>query len=600
MADESLVAAGSDRAQKLAQHLENRPTPETLVEHNILKSFRADPSLHEVMQALIRTRRESELGTLLKRRRSLQDLIDKNIIVAGPPGSPNMRNARQKLLKHLQRSQLSNFLVNRPSLVEVAKLNVLEDTLIWTRVQQSGTIPSPRNCGMLTAIDDNIYLTGGFCAEHRAGMSSAELLSYNLPTETWSRPLCAGSIPCSRFAHSSSVVGKQLVVFGGCTGDGRWLNDVHVLDTEFEQPFVSKSAAAKHTWKQLSPQTMFLWYAPETSGAKPCARAAHTATTIGTQIVVFGGNDGVRLFNDIHILEVETMGWSKPKVRGTPPTPRAGHAAALVDGHLLFVFGGGSAHGPTNSIHVLDLETLTWTDPQVSGTPPSPRLGHSMHVVLGPRPQLLVFGGGTVDKLYDDLHVFDCATGVWSRPRDTGSVPAARTGHASCLLRDPVSNRESLYFFGGAGNQGQLFNDFYLLDCAFFNEQSLSTPSRTTPGYDAEAKQVVYEDSEDVPAENASLAVEWNARVEDTRSRIEDLLAGVKRRMHLVQDQAVARERQMAEAMQRSLDDLRAEVDAISACVSNELNGLLHNVSPAEDDGKESGEDGPTDNNTYC
>lgn len=74
------------------------------------------------------------------------------------------------------------------------------------------------------------------------------------------------------------------------------------------------------------------------------------------------------------------MGWSKPKVRGTPPTPRAGHAAALVDGHLLFVFGGGSAHGPTNSIHVLDLETLTWTDPQVSGTPPSPRLGHSMHV----------------------------------------------------------------------------------------------------------------------------------------------------------------------------------------------------------------------------
>lgn len=96
---------------------------------------------------------------------------------------------------------------------------------------------------------------------------------------------------------------------------------------------------------------------------------------------------------------------------------------------------------------------------------------------------------------------------------------------------------------------------------------SLSTPSRTTPGYDAEAKQVVYEDSEDVPAENASLAVEWNARVrpyyasgnahtectvqvEDTRSRIEDLLAGVKRRMHLVQDQAVARERQMAEAMQ--------------------------------------------------
>lgn len=57
---------------------------------------------------------------------------------------------------------------------------------------------------MLTAIDDNIYLTGGFCAEHRAGMSSAELLSYNLPTETWSRPLCAGK------GRASCITGPSL------------------------------------------------------------------------------------------------------------------------------------------------------------------------------------------------------------------------------------------------------------------------------------------------------------------------------------------------------------------------------------------------------
>lgn len=77
------------------------------------------------MQALIRTRREKELGALLKNRKSLQDLIDKNIMVGDPPGS-GVRAARQTLLKHFRRSQLNAFLEKRPSLIDVAKLNVLE------------------------------------------------------------------------------------------------------------------------------------------------------------------------------------------------------------------------------------------------------------------------------------------------------------------------------------------------------------------------------------------------------------------------------------------------------------------------------------------
>lgn len=137
----------------------------------------------------------------------------------------------------------------------------------------------------------------------------------------------------------------------------------------------------KHSWKKkLPPQTMLLWYAPEATGAQPCPRAAHSATVVGTRVYVFGGNDGTRLFNDLHILEVETMGWSKPKVRGMPPSPRAGHGAALVGDHELYIFGGGTAQGPSNSLHILDLETLTWSEPTVLGTPPSPRVGHSLHV----------------------------------------------------------------------------------------------------------------------------------------------------------------------------------------------------------------------------
>lgn len=88
-----------------------------------------------------------------------------------------------------------------------------------------------------------------------------------------------------------------------------------------------------------------------------------------------------------------------------------------------------------------------------------------METVFGSK--LLVFGGGTNEKVYDDLHIYDIATASWSRPSDTGTLPAPRTGHASCLYND------RLFVFGGADIDGNIFNDLHDLDCAFLNLSSI-------------------------------------------------------------------------------------------------------------------------------
>ena len=47
------------------------------------------------------------------------------------------------------------------------------------------------------------------------------------------------------------------------------------------------------------------------------------------------------------------VAWSKPIVKGIPPSPRDSHTCTTV-GNNLFVFGGTDGENPLNDLHVLD------------------------------------------------------------------------------------------------------------------------------------------------------------------------------------------------------------------------------------------------------
>lgn len=101
----------------------------------------------------------------------------------------------------------------------------------------------------------------------------------------------------------------------------------------------------------------------------------------------------------------------------------------------------------------------------VLGTPPRPRIGHTAAIVLCNK--LLIFGGGSYDKVYDDLHIFDLSSSSWYRPSDTGSVPVPRAGHSCCAIGS------RLYIYGGSNIEGDIFNDLHTLDCAFIHLQEV-------------------------------------------------------------------------------------------------------------------------------
>jgi len=75
---------------------------------------------------------------------------------------------------------------------------------------------------------------------------------------------------------------------------------------------------------------------------------------IGSQLYVMaGGGDGGRVFNDVYLLDCETMAWYRPTCKGVPPISRWGHSVCVLPDNKLLVFGGHDGHQMRSDINIL-------------------------------------------------------------------------------------------------------------------------------------------------------------------------------------------------------------------------------------------------------
>lgn len=160
-----------------------------------------------------------------------------------------------------------------------------------------------------------------------------------------------------------------------------------------------------------------VWSNLATTGQGPGPRDSHSAVLVGHKMIIFGGTNGSRKVNDLHILDLESKEWIKPECRGVPPSRRESHTATLVGGDKILIFGG-SGEGEANylnDLHILDLETMRWTSPPVKGDIPVPRDSHSTNVIGN---KLFVYGGDCGDRYHGDIDMLDIDTLTWSKVQD--------------------------------------------------------------------------------------------------------------------------------------------------------------------------------------
>ncbi|KAL0825773.1 hypothetical protein Bca101_049450 [Brassica carinata] len=229
-----------------------------------------------------------------------------------------------------------------------------------------------------------VYVFGGFGKE---GYFTNQVHVFDAGRQIWSEPMIRGVPPSPRDSHSCTTVGDNLFVFGGTDGK-HYLNDLHVLDT------------SSHTWKCL-----------EVRGEEPDAREAHSATLVGKHIFVFGGCgkvpglDDEVFFNDLYILNTETITWQRAVTTGTRPFARDGHTCSTWNNKIIVVGGEHFEGDYLSDVHILDTDTFAWKQLKTSWQPLTPRAGH---ITVAIESNLFVFGGfRDPQNLYNDLYVLD-------------------------------------------------------------------------------------------------------------------------------------------------------------------------------------------------
>ncbi|XP_045428017.1 rab9 effector protein with kelch motifs isoform X2 [Pipistrellus kuhlii] len=196
------------------------------------------------------------------------------------------------------------------------------------------------------------------------------------------------------------------------------------------------------------------WYTLTPAGDSPCARVGHSCSYLPPvgdakrgRVFIVGGADPNRSFSDVHTMDLEAHQWDSATSEGL--LPRYEHASFVPSctPHSIWVFGGANQSGNRNCLQVLNPDTLTWSQPETLGKPPSPRHGH---VMVAAGTTLFIHGGLAGDRFYDDLHCIDISDMKWQKLNPTGTAP---TG---CAAHSAVAVGKHLYVFGGMTPTGAL------------------------------------------------------------------------------------------------------------------------------------------------
>lgn len=109
----------------------------------------------------------------------------------------------------------------------------------------------------------------------------------------------------------------------------------------------------------------------------------HSAIYYKGHIYLFGGYDGKKNHNTLHMFNIERGEWVRANVTGKEPEGRNGHTATLVE-NKMYVIGGwlGSGTFASSDLYILNLDELQWSQVATFGAGPGPCNMHSADVVF--------------------------------------------------------------------------------------------------------------------------------------------------------------------------------------------------------------------------
>jgi len=201
---------------------------------------------------------------------------------------------------------------------------------------------------------------------------------------------------------------------------------------------------------------------------KPPARAEHCACkTSANEVTIFGGwlDSPSGPSNDLWTFNFVDCEWKEVQTSGIHPRPRYRHTSEIIASSRFFVLGGSDngedvADASHNNLglHELNLETMQWSHPALKGFSPFPRSGHGSCVVGA--TTIAVFGGKrSGEQFFNDVVLIDTATFSTTLVNAVESCLPTAIGNCSATA---VGNK--LFVFGGTDVKGECYNDIRSLE----------------------------------------------------------------------------------------------------------------------------------------
>uniref|UniRef100_A0A0G4F3L3 Uncharacterized protein n=1 Tax=Chromera velia CCMP2878 TaxID=1169474 RepID=A0A0G4F3L3_9ALVE len=286
----------------------------------------------------------------------------------------------------------------------------------------------------------------------------------------WARPQVEGIGPSARGGHTATLVGSLIVVFGGHRYDGidsgfSYFNDVHILDVD-SNSWLQVCVVGVGDLHALDASTL-TWYQGPNSGGAPGARQGHTCVLVGDNMVVHGGlcikdpgsigrsaSGGDALnqcyLNDVGVLSIPHLVWSRLRTTGTPPSGR--HRQGGMSDRAA-----PEGHQTGDGLMSLRTADMAWIQCGYVGVPPSNRYGHSVCVI---GPHLVIVGGWDGGKPLTEVLVLRDRTSEVEQGLgpSTGAMPG-HTSHTGTSAHVPTSQMQSQSQTSHPHNQTSITSD---------------------------------------------------------------------------------------------------------------------------------------------
>lgn len=189
---------------------------------------------------------------------------------------------------------------------------------------------------------------------------------------------------------------------------------------------------------------------------------------------IFGGQDDDETrFDDLYMLNLNTLHCTKVKTQQSPP-PRRSYHSAVVYKDSMIIFGGSFGGFPSfyNDVYEFQFATHQWRKLNTTGAIPSKRCNHKAVIW---KDFMYVFGG--YDGSYqNDMYRLNLKNGIWEKVQILGEIPSQRAAHSMIIHGDEI------FIFGG-NNGSTGFNEMYAFNCYSQRFRKINTSTKPTGRY---------------------------------------------------------------------------------------------------------------------